>query len=199
MDARRRLERWRGDSPILFWYDKQEPAFFEYSALNATYLSEFSRISEHFPSGCPERSTKGSLVVVSSWQRGVAKIARSAMDRCWSGTGLKAVIQDTFAGSQGPHPYTIALLDNEIDYSVLRPLSVTFGPSPGKGSLQVVQNATRDEPLPLYLWSSSQGAVQSLTSEGIEAQTPGGRSDYAFTYPALEMPATGRYRFVLRY
>jgi hypothetical protein len=199
MDARQHVEKWRGDSPILFWYDRQEPADWEYGALNATYLSEFSRISENFPSGCPEGAAKGSLVVASSWQRGMAEIARSALDRCWSGTGLKAVIEDTFVGSQGPHPYTIALLGSEADYRVLRPLSVTFSPSSGRGFLELVPNPTRDEPLPLHLWSSSHGAVQSLTSEGIEVQTPGGRSDYAFTYPALEMPAAGRYRFVLRY
>jgi hypothetical protein len=198
MDARQRIEERRGDSPILFWYDRQEPAYFEYCALDATYLSEFSRISEHFPSGCPERSAKGSLVVVSSWRGGAAEIARSALDRCLSSSGLKAVLGDSFAGSQGPHPYTISLLRTEIDYSVLRPLTVTFGLS-GKGVLQLAPNPTGDEPLPLNRWNSSPGASQSVTSEGIEVQTPGGHSDYAFTYPALEAPATGQYRFVLRY
>jgi len=199
MDARQRIEKWRGHYPILFWYDKQEPAYFEYCALNATYISEFARISEHFPSGCPKPAAKGSLVVVSSWREGAAEIARSALDRCWSGTGRRAVIEDTFAGSQGPQPYTIALLGSETDSSVLRPLSVTFGLTSRKGFLRLVPNPTRDEPLPLHLWSSSQGASQSLTSEGIEVRTPGGRLDYALTYPALEVPATGRYRFVLRY
>jgi len=32
MDARQRIEKWRGHYPILFWYDKQEPAYFEYCA-----------------------------------------------------------------------------------------------------------------------------------------------------------------------
>jgi hypothetical protein len=199
MNARARIEQRRGDSSILFWYDKQEPAYHEYYALNATYMAEFARIGEHFPSGCPERVAKGNLVVVSSQQGGVAEIAQSALDRCWSGTGLRAVVADTFVGSRGPHPYTVALLGTETDYSVLRPLSLTFGLSSGKGILQLVPNPTHEEPLPLYLWSFSPGAVQSLTSEGIEAQTPGGRTAYAFTYPVLEMPATGRYRFVLRY
>ena len=199
MGARQRIEKRRGDSPIFFWYDREEPAYHEYFALNGTYISEFSRITEHFPAGCPERDAKGSLVVVSSWREGVAETARSALDRCWSGTGLKAVVEDTFVGSQGPHPYTVVLLGTEIDYSVLRPLSLSFGRSPSKGSLQLVPNPTQEAPLPLYLWSFSQGAKQSLTTEGIEAQTPGGRAAYAFSYPVLEMPATGRYRFVLRY
>jgi hypothetical protein len=199
MDARQRIESWRGDSRILFWYDKREPAFFEYSALNATYLSEFARISEHFPSGCPDRAAKGSLVVVSSWQGGVAEVARSALDRCWSGTGLKAAVKDTFGGGQGPHPYTIALLGSVTDFSLLRPLSVTLGLSPGRGSLQVVPNPTREEPLPLNRWYSSPDTSQSATSDGIEVRTPRPATAYALTYPALTMPARGRYRFVLQY
>jgi len=198
MDARQRIEKRRGDSPILFWYDRREPAYFEYCALNATYLSEFSRISEHFPYGCPEHAARGSLVVVGSGRAGSAEIARSALNRCLSSTGLKAVGDDTFVGSRGPYPYTISLLRTEIDYSLLRPLAVTFSLS-GKGVLQLAPNSTGDAPLPLSFWSSGRGASQSLTSEGIEVQTPGGRFDYAFTYPALEVPATGRYRFVLRY
>ena len=199
MDARQRIEEWRRGSPILFWYDKREPGYFDYFALNATYLAEVNRISEGFPSGCPERAARGTVVVALSGQAGVAAIARSALDRCLSGTGLKAVSEDAFAGGQGPHPYTIALLGIEADPSVLRPLSITFDLTSRKGSLQLVPNPTRDEPLPLNLWYSSPGALQSATFEGIEVQTPGGRGVYAFTYPALEAPATGRYRFVLRY
>jgi hypothetical protein len=199
MDARQRIEKWRGHYPILFWYDKTEPAFHEYFALNASYMAEFARISEHFPSGCPKPAAKGSLVVVSSWQEGAAEIARSALDRCWSGTRRKAVIEDTFAGSQGPQPYTIALLDSETDYSVLRPLSVSFGPSSRRGFLQLVPNPTQDEPLPLDFWYPTPGTSQSAASDGIEVQTPHPATAYALTYPALVMPTTGRYRFVLRY
>jgi len=199
MDARQRIEKRRDDSPILFWYDKQEPAVEEYFALNSTYLAESSRIGEHFPSGCPVRVARGNLVVVSSQQGGVAEIARSAWDRCLSGTGLKAVIEDAFAGSQGPHPYTIALLGTETDSSVLRPLSVTFGSTSRQGSLQLAPNPTQDEPLPLNLWYSSPDTLQSATFDGIEVRTPRPATAYALTYPALVVPTTGRYRFVLRY
>ena len=199
MDARQRIEKRRGDSPILFWYDKEEPAFHEYCALNGTYISEFARIGEDFPSGCPERAGQGTMVVVSSWREGSAKIARSALDRCWSGTGLKAVITDTFVGSQASHPYAISLLDAETDHSVQRPLSVSFGLSPRKGVLQLAPNATQDEPLPLDRWYPTPGTLQSATFEGIEVQTPRGSAAYAMTYPALVMPAAGRYRFALRY
>jgi hypothetical protein len=41
--------------------------------------------------------------------------------------------------------------------------------------------------------------LQSATFEGIEVQTPRGGTAYSMTYPALVVPATGRYRFVLRY
>jgi hypothetical protein len=115
------------------------------------------------------------------------------------GTGLKAVIEDTFVGSQGAHPYTIALLGSETDFAMLRSLSVPPGLLSGKRVLRLVPDPAREEPLPLNLWSSSPGAVQSLTSERLQVRTLGGRFAYALTYPALEMPETGRYRFVLRY
>jgi hypothetical protein len=198
MDARQRIEKRRGDSPILFWYDKEEPAFHEYCALNASYMAEFARIGEHFPLGCPERADKGTMVVVASQREGAAEIARSALDRCWSGTRLKAVITDTFVGSQAPHPYAISLLGAENNYSMLRPLSVSFGPS-RKGFLQLVPNPNREEPLPLDRWYPTPGTLQSTTFEGIEVKTPSYRFAYAFTYPALGVPTTGRYRFVLRY
>jgi hypothetical protein len=139
------------------------------------------------------------MVVVSSRREGAAEIARSALDRCWSGTGLKAVSTDTFVGSQAPHPYAISLLGAETDHSVLRPLSVSFGRSPREGVLQLSPNATQDEPLPLGRWYPTPGTLQSATFEGIEVQTPRGAAAYAMTYPALVMPAAGRYRFVLRY
>jgi hypothetical protein len=199
MDARQRIEKRRDDSPIWFWYDKQEPAVQEYFALNATYLAEVSRISEHFPAGCPVRVARGNLVVASSQQGDVAEIARTALDRCWSGTGLKAVIEDAFVGSQGPHPYTIALLRSEADSSVLRPLSVTFGLTSRTGSLQLALNPTQDEPLPLNRWYSSPDTLQTATPDGIEVQTPRPATAYALTYPTLAMLTTGRYRFVLRY
>ena len=198
MDARQRIEKRRGDSPILFWYDKQEPAFHEYFALNASYMAEFARIGDRFPSGCPDRADNGTMVVVASQREGAAEIARSALDRCWSGTGLKAVITDTFVSSRGPHPYAISLLRAETDYSMLRPLSVSFGPS-RKGFLQLVPNPNREEPLPLDRWYPTPGTLQSTTFEGIEVKTPSYRFAYAFTYPALGVPTTGRYRFVLRY
>lgn len=199
MDARARVEARRGDSPITFWYDKEEPAYFEYFALNSTYLADFARIGEHFPSGCPERTGKRMLVVVSSWRQGAAEIARSALDRCWSGSGRRAVIEDTFVGSRAPHPYSIAVLGAETDFSMLRPVRLPVDMLSGKRVLQLVPNPTHEEPLPSNLWISSPGAVQSPTPHGIEVRTPGGRFAYALFYPALEMPATGRYRFLLRY
>jgi hypothetical protein len=138
------------------------------------------------------------MVVVASQREGAAEIARSALDRCWSGTRLKAVITDTFVGNQAPHPYAISLLGAENNYSMLRPLSVSFGPS-RKGFLQLVPNPNREEPLPLDRWYPTPGTLQSTTFEGIEVKTPSYRFAYAFTYPALGVPTTGRYRFVLRY
>jgi hypothetical protein len=199
MDARALIEERRDHSPILFWYERQEPAYHEYFALNSTYMADFARIGEHFPAGCPDRADKRIIFVVSSWREDAAEIARSALNRCWSGTGLQVAVQNAFLGSQAPYPYTITLLSSRTDFSMLRPLSVSSDPLTGKRVLQLVPDPTQEEPLPSNLWNSYQGSVQSPTSQGIAAQTPGGGSDYAFTYPPLEMPATGRYRFLLRY
>ncbi len=199
LDARTRIEERRRGSLILFWYDRDEPAYHEYCALNATYMAEFARIGEHFPSGCPERADAGTMVVVASWRDDAAEIARSSLDRCWNGAGLKAVVNDTFAGSRGPHPYAVSLLSIEPDYSGLRPLSVTLAPSSGKGIRQLATDSTRESSLPLDLWKPQQGAVQSVTSAGVELRTPANRYAYAFTYPPLEVPATGLYRFEVRY
>jgi len=86
-------------------------------------------------------------------------------------------------GQSAPNPYAISLLGAENDYSVLRPLSVSLGLSPGKGVLRLSPNATQDEP---YLWTSGYpipGTLQSATFEGIEVQTPRGGTAYSMTYP----------------
>ena len=199
MNARERIEKRRDGSSILFWYDREEPAYYDYCALNATYMAEFARIGEHFPADCPDRADNGTMVVVSSRREGAAEIARSALGRCWSGAGLKPVVNETFVGSQGPNPYTISLLSSETDYSALRALSVASGLSSGKGVLQLAPDSLQKAPLPSGFWKSADSAVQSVTSEGVEVRTPAYRYAYAFTYPPLEVPATGRYRFALRY
>ncbi len=199
MAARQRIEKRRGDSLILFWYDKREPAFYEYFALNASYMAEFSRIGDRFPAGCPERVFPRNLVVVSSVRTDAAETARAALNRCWSGTGLKAAVEDAFPGSQWPNPFTITLLRSGTDYAVQRPLHASFDPRSGRGSLSLVPDPDRDDALPLYVWATGEGAAQSITSEGVEVNTPASRSGYALTYPRLEVPVTGRYRFVLRY
>jgi hypothetical protein len=199
MAARQRIEKRRGDALILFWYDKREPAFQEYFALDASYMAEFSRISDTFPAGCPERVLPRNLVVVSSARADTAEIARGALSRCWSAIGLKAVVEDAFPGSQGPNPFAITLLGSGTDYAMQRPLHASFNSPAGKGLLRLAPDPTRDDALPLYMWASSPGAVQSVTSDGVEVRTPAGRYGYALTYPALDVPVTGRYRFVLRY
>jgi len=199
MNARRRIETRRGGSPILFWYERREPAFYEYFALNATYIAEFSRIGEHFPAGCPERVFPRNLVVVSSPRADAAETARHALDLCWSGAGLEAFVEDAFPGSEGPHPFTITLFGSRTSLSLQRPLKADFDPSSGRRLLRLAPNPTQEEPLPLYVWVSSPGATQTVTPEGIEVRTPAGRSGCALTYPALEAPVTGRYRFALRY
>ncbi|HLG97933.1 MAG TPA: hypothetical protein VKX49_16585 [Bryobacteraceae bacterium] len=194
MGARQHIEQRRNGTPILFWYDKQEPAFHEYFALNSTYMAEMARVSDHFPAGCPEHWDAGTMIAVISARTDAASTARSALSRCT--LGLKVDVGDVFPVRDGPTRYTVSLLNVRSDYSWLRPLSATFSGSPGKGALQV---AEQDRWLPLELWKAAPGTVQSPTTVGLDVRTPAYKYAYAMAYPALNVPVTGRYYFVVRY
>ncbi len=196
MNARQRIEQRRDGAPILFWYDREEPAFLEYFALNSTYMAEMARISDHFPEGCPEHWDEGTMIAVVSRRTNAAEMAQSALSQCLSSARLKAAVKDVFPVSHAPATYAISLLNVEYDYSWLRPLSATFAGSPVKGVLQFAQQETH---LPLNLWKSAPRTVQSATTEGLDTRTPSYKYAYALTYPPLHVPVTGRYNFVLRY
>jgi hypothetical protein len=196
MNARARIDRERNNSPILFWYDKSEPAYHEYFALNATFMAEFARINEAFPSGCPADAETRTMIAVVSAHHEAPELARTALDRCLSKSHMKVDVNDVFPASLGPNPYEVSLLTTRLDYSGLRPLRAVFGGSPKEGSLELAPGETS---LPLNLWKSARGAEQSATSAGVDARTPSDRYAYAFTYPALNVPVSGRYYFVLAY
>jgi len=110
MQTRQRIEDRRGDAPIQFWYDKREPGFFEYFALNASYFAEFNRINETFPQGCPEDVNPRSLIVITSSKEHPEQLARVALDQCWQPFGVQPAIDsvEQIRGSKGH--YTMAIL-----------------------------------------------------------------------------------------
>ncbi len=110
MQTRQRIEDTRKDSPIRFWYDKQEPPFFEYLALNSTYLAEFNRISDSFPTGCGEPIDTRSLIVVTSQKDRAAELARSALNDCWQPFGIRARVESSEVIHRRNDSYTMSLL-----------------------------------------------------------------------------------------
>ena len=110
MKARRRIEELRNGTPIRFWYDKQDPGFLEYFALNASYLAEFSRMGESFPRDCIAPEDPRTLIVVSSQKEQAAELARSALRECWQPYGMHPEVEsaETMEGRGGP--YTMALI-----------------------------------------------------------------------------------------
>jgi hypothetical protein len=110
MAIRQRIEDRRKGSPIRFWFDKHEPPYHEYLALNSTYLAEFNRISESFPKGCDEQIDPRSLVVVTSQKQAAAEVARAALDNCWQSFGIQPRLESIETVVRKPDSYTISLL-----------------------------------------------------------------------------------------
>jgi len=108
--AREFVEQERGDAPIRFWYDKREPGYFEYFALNATYMAEFSRINEEFPKGCTSAVDPRTRIVVLSDQDRIEQTALTALDDCWQSYGTRAAVDRVETLQSGKGPYRMAIL-----------------------------------------------------------------------------------------
>lgn len=128
MQTRERIEAVRRGRTPRFWFDRQEPNFFEYFALNATYLAEFSRLGNNFPRDCDVPVSPDSLVVVTSERAGVAELARSALTACWQSLGIHPVVESVQPVSSD-RPFTMAMLHVEPGASP---------PSPAEELLQAI-------------------------------------------------------------
>jgi hypothetical protein len=93
MRVRARIEAARGERFPLFWFNRADRGFHEYFALNATYLAEFSRISDRFPNGCTTGADPRMLVIVLSEDRRAADLARRELDDCWQPFGTHSAIE----------------------------------------------------------------------------------------------------------
>jgi len=110
MHARERIEAIRDARAPVFWFNREEPNFYEYLALNSTYLAEFSRISDNFPQGCTAAVDSRALIVVLSKNKGAAESAQSALDLCWQPFGTRPRIDSVEQLIGGKGPYTMAML-----------------------------------------------------------------------------------------
>jgi hypothetical protein len=197
MDARRHIEEERSNRPIRFWYDKSEPAFFEYYALNAGYLAEFARIGESFPKECQGTVELGSLVVVTSAKEHTPEAAKGALADCWQGSGIAPAIQSTWQMARPGQPYMLVVLKAVEDLSLLQPLRLEFD-AKGTGHLELAESMSEPVFLPLERWGSSQGATAQSVDGDLVLHTPPVAAAYAFTYAPLIVPRDGQYQFRLK-
>lgn len=163
MQARQRIEDRRAGAPILFWYDRQESSsFFQYVALNATYIAEFERINETFPRGCSGPAEPGTLVVITSEKERSSELAQAALTDCWLPFGVHPVFESQEVINGDPRPYTMTMLRVEPTAATLPPPGEVFKSVP----LEQVKLATNH-------------AVLRRTSQGLEVQTIRGFGAYA--------------------
>jgi hypothetical protein len=198
MENRRIVEQDRDGEPVVFWFDREERGWHEFYALNASYMAEFARISDRFPQGCTTtRVIQGTRVVVTSSKAGTPDLAVRALSDCWRGTGVKAAVQSVHAVDRPGSPYVVVVLKAVDDFSMRRPLRVSFDGN-GRGHLELVPNPTELGSLPYEMWTPSQGATLERLAGELTLRTPPAGTAYAFTYAPLIVPETGRYRFALK-
>jgi hypothetical protein len=172
MNARQRVEEHRDGAPIVFWYDKKEPDFFEYYALNAGYLAEFSRISQSFPQGCGAPIDPSTIIVVTSIKQHAAELARSALADCWRRFGIRPVIGSAEMVPAGGGGYTMAILRIEAG---------AYPESPAEDLVKAI-------PLEQLRLADSKASLEN-TRDGLEVNTPAGFGAFAARVPLGLDPA----------
>ncbi len=91
-------ERVRGDRPIRFWFDQDDPYSAEFHALNSCYLWGYTVITYHFPSLDKVLVADGSVVVVPSSKPDVTAEAAEAFAARGSSAKLLERERDEYGG-----------------------------------------------------------------------------------------------------
>jgi hypothetical protein len=206
MQARERVEYLRDGHQVWFWYDAQDPDYFDYLALNSTYIRAYSWLGPKpdFPRhACDRAVAPGALIVVSSRNPQAPEAARTMLADCWHASGIQPRVEDVEVLQQSDQPYTVAMLKAVADFSTWRPLGAVFD-STGTAHLQLIENPTGPVPLPLDRWTvytnlKSDIPTMQVAPGGVAVRTPRRQYALALTYTPLVAPESGRYRFALRY
>jgi hypothetical protein len=198
MHARERIEAIRNGRYLRFWFDEHDPSVMDYIALSSTYL--WSSVGNRFPElSCDVDVPPGTLfVVLSSSRDHVSELARKTLSQCWEPHGMRATLMENDIIERGSYRYTMALLTAEVDPARWRPLAAVFDPS-GKGHLQPVEVSAAPVALPLEFWTGLNGQYLRRVAHGVRVYPPHTTGTLVAMYPALVAPATGKYRFALRY
>lgn len=111
-----KIDAVRKGRPVLFWFDRKEPAFHEFTALNSIYLLEVRQLGTDFPSGCNVPIDPGTMIVVLSQHENAGETARSMLADCLRPFGMHPALESVDAIKPG-RPYIMALLSANNDAS----------------------------------------------------------------------------------
>jgi hypothetical protein len=202
MQARSRLEQLRRGRPVHFWLDDQDPEYYSYLGLTASYISADNYLQGRFPQlTCGPTALKGKLLVALSSRPGAPELARRALTDCLVDTGLvvQAESPDSVQGNRARYTVTMVSAVPAPDTSVWEPLKSVFDDTGAE--ILTPSSGPADHPaLPLNGWRNlSQETIVNLSSEGLAVRTLADPDGIAIVFPQLAAPMTGRYRFVFRY
>jgi hypothetical protein len=110
--ARERIETVRQGQPVRFWYDKEDRAIADATALNSTYSYSDSLLSQSFGTApCGQEPAPSMLVVsIGSDPSHGSEFVASALTGCWSGKGLRVVPVETDTIPRGASSFRLSLL-----------------------------------------------------------------------------------------
>ena len=110
--ARERIEVVRQGRPVRFWYDKEDRALPDATALNSTYSWADSLLSQSFGTApCGQEPAPSTIIAAigSDPSHGTDFVA-STLTGCWSGKGLRVVPVETDIIPRGASSYRLSLL-----------------------------------------------------------------------------------------
>jgi hypothetical protein len=91
-------EHFRGDRPIRFWFDHNDPYSAEFHSLNSCYLWGYTAVTYNFPSLDKASVAEGSVVVVPSSKPDVTTAATEAFAARGSSAKFLGRERDEYGG-----------------------------------------------------------------------------------------------------
>jgi hypothetical protein len=110
--ARERIETVRQGRPVRFWYDREDRAFPDATALNSTYSWADTLLGQSFGTApCGQEQAPSTIIAAigSDLSHGADFVA-STLTGCWSGKGLRVVPVETDTIQRGASSYRLSLL-----------------------------------------------------------------------------------------
>jgi hypothetical protein len=110
--ARERIEAVRQGRPVRFWYDQDDRAVADATALNSSYSFSDSLLSRSFATApCAQQPAPSTIIAAigSDSSHGPDFVA-STLTACWSGKGLRVVPVETDTIPRGASSYRLTLL-----------------------------------------------------------------------------------------